>query len=72
MMMYKPGKDNLADFISRHPKASKTNENMGDQYVKYITINAIPKVMTIEEDKALQSVKIAIHTGLINPCCHIN
>ena len=69
-VMYKPGKDNPADFMSRHPAVFNTNENMGDQYVKYITINAIPKAMTIEEvqketekDETLQAVKQAIHTG---------
>ena len=67
---YKPGKDNPADFMSRHPNVFQTRENMGDQYVKYITINAIPKAMTIEvvqreteKDETLQTVKKAIHTG---------
>ena len=69
-VMYKPGKDNPADFMSRHPAAFNTNENMGDQYVKYITINAIPKAMTIKEvqketekDETLPAVNQAIHTG---------
>ena len=56
--------------LKDNPAVFNTNENMGDQYVKYITINAIPKAMTIEEvqketekDETLQAVKQAIHTG---------
>ena len=69
-VMYTPGKDNPVEFMSRHSNVFKTCENIGDQYVTYITINAIPKAMTIEEvqketekDETLQAVKKAIHTG---------
>ncbi|XP_065060965.1 uncharacterized protein K02A2.6-like [Rhopilema esculentum] len=69
-VIYKPGKDNPADFMSRHPTTVSVKENMADEYVRYITINAIPKAMTIEEvqreterDGTLQAVIKAIKTG---------
>ena len=69
-VIYKPRKDIAADFMSRHPTQVSVKENMADEYVRYITINAIPKAMTIEEveretekDETLRAVIKAIDTG---------
>ena len=45
-VVYQPGKDNLADFMPRHPTSVSVKENMADEYVRNITTNAIPKAMT--------------------------
>ena len=63
--------ENPADFISRHPSASKVQEqNVAEEYANYVCINAIPKAMTIQEvevetqkDPTMQAVVEAIGTG---------
>ena len=54
-LICRPGKDteNLADFISRHPKASESQApNLAQEYINYMCNNAVPKAMTIHEVKA--------------------
>ena len=49
-LLYRPGRDteNPADFMSRHPSTSETEkQNIGEDYVKYICNNAIPKAMML-------------------------
>ena len=50
-LRYRPGKDenNPADFISRHPTMQPGKDNADEAYVYYITRNAVPKSMTLEE-----------------------
>ena len=72
-LSYRPGRneENPADFISRHPNASKVQEqNVAEEYTNYVCINAIPKAMTIQEvevetqkDPTMQAVIKAIETG---------
>ncbi|CAB4037225.1 Hypothetical predicted protein [Paramuricea clavata] len=67
---YRPGKDNPADFMSRHPKPVNfinETENLAEIYANYVCSNAIPKAMTREEvkletklDPLLQKVVTAI------------
>ena len=69
-VVYRPGKDNPADYLSRHPdphpKAYRA-EMEGEEYVNFVAINAVPKAITFEEvqeetlkDEVLQQVASAI------------
>ena len=69
-VVYRPGKDNPADYLSRHPdphpKAYRA-EMEGEEYVNFVAITAVPKATTFEEvqeetlkDDVLQQVARAI------------
>ena len=69
-VIYRPGATNPADYLSRHPIKEYNKNNLAEAYVNFITKNAIPKAMTIEEiqletekDPTLNDVKEAIKTG---------
>ena len=72
-VIYKPGKNNPADFMSRHPvgKPSKMDKRINaEDYVHLVTKYSVPKTMnldTIQEatqnDATLQAVIRAIKTG---------
>jgi hypothetical protein len=70
--VYRPGKDDLnpADFMSRHPYSEPKRDNAAEAFVAFISQNAVPKAMTLEnvrsatkEDKILQKVMSAIQSG---------
>ncbi|CAB4008236.1 Hypothetical predicted protein, partial [Paramuricea clavata] len=50
---YKPGENNPADYLSRHPdrtnKQTRREEKVAEEYVNYIFTNAVPKALTQEE-----------------------
>ncbi|MES9882663.1 MAG: RNase H-like domain-containing protein [Sedimenticola sp.] len=50
-VVYRAGKNNIADYMSRHPHASASDTEMSvaDDYVSYIAHNAVPKSMTITD-----------------------
>lgn len=67
---YKPGKSNAADYMSGHPDMKPTMFKHAERYVHYISENAVPKAMTIQEiadstskDAELQSVITAVKTN---------
>ena len=70
---YKPGKSNAADYMSRHPYMKSTmfkHAEIAEHYVHYISENAVPKAMTIQEiadstskDAELPSVITAVKTN---------
>ncbi|GFN79604.1 Pol polyprotein, partial [Plakobranchus ocellatus] len=71
---YKPGKENPADYMSRHPnkstKPSSREQKIAEEYVNHLAYNSIPKAMTLEniesetlKDRTLQAVFTAIKTG---------
>ncbi|XP_028418333.1 uncharacterized protein K02A2.6-like [Dendronephthya gigantea] len=73
-VVYKPGEDNPADYLSRHPdlttKLSRREEKVAEEYINYVFTNAIPKALTQEEimvatkeDATLQAVILALNTG---------
>lgn len=69
-VQYRPGSSNPAGHLSRHPTLVSIKENMADQYVKFMTVNAVPVAMTLaeiqcetEKDIILQDVKHAIETS---------
>ena len=72
-VVYKPGKDNPADFLSCHPTLESVSKYaiMADEYVNLLALSAVPKAMTMREiqtatnaDKVLQSLRAAI-------CCNM-
>ena len=72
-IIFKPGKDNPADYMSRHPaqqQASSREEKIAEEYIQYLTDNSIPKAMSLQQvqeetskDNTLQAVLSAVRTG---------
>ena len=69
-VIYQAGKDNIADYMSRHPVKEAKRENLAEQYVHFISENAVPKSMTLLEiqeesqrDPTIQFVMRAIETN---------
>ena len=52
-MQYKPGTDNPADYMSRHPSnkniVSSRQEKMAEQYVNFILDSNVQTALTLEE-----------------------
>ncbi|KAK3108827.1 hypothetical protein FSP39_016677 [Pinctada imbricata] len=50
---YRPGKDNPADYMSRHPVVTNQRntheQKIAEQYVNFIATEAVPKAMTLNE-----------------------
>jgi hypothetical protein len=68
---YQPGHSNPADYASRHPTSAPSQATVdsgrSEQYVAYVTENAIPKAMTLDEiqeatahDKLIQAAMLAL------------
>ncbi len=69
-LVYQPGVDNPADFLSRHPQHRAPENLAAEQHVNYIFRNAVPKAMTETEiteacknDEVIQQLKKAIQSG---------
>ncbi|XP_048249112.1 uncharacterized protein K02A2.6-like [Haliotis rufescens] len=72
-IVYRPGADNLADYLSRHlvqQSASHREEKIAEEYINYVVTTAIPKTMTTDHvakatrnDPVLQAVVQALNTG---------
>ena len=73
---YRPGEDNPADYLSRHPdsttKKSRREEKVAEEYFNYDFTNAAPKALTqedimitTEEDATLQAVILARVSGIM-------
>ena len=70
--IYRPGHDNPADYLSRHPThqpPSGREQKIAEEYINYILSTSTPKAMTIDEvatemakDKTLTTVIQAILT----------
>ena len=71
-VIYRPGHDNLADYLSHHPThlpPSNREQKIAEEYINYI-LSSTPKAMTIDEvametakDKTLTTVIQAILTN---------
>ena len=72
-LIFKPGADNPADYLSRHPlpfDKSQSISDVAEDYVNFLIDHSVPKALTIQEiiletstDPTLQSVKNAIKTN---------
>lgn len=71
-IIYKSGKSNPADYLSRHPtnESRRKQEKMTEQYIHFITQNSVPKAMTLQEiikatnsDSTLTELRDAIKTN---------
>ena len=70
---YRPGHDNPADYLSRHPvkvSASSREEKAAEEYLNYLVHNSTPKSMTVDQvvnetakDATLQAVIRAVITN---------
>ena len=67
---YKPGSNNPADYLSRHPVQLAKSKPIAEEYVNFITSNAVPKAMTRDEirdetnkDLTMQKLKECLHSG---------
>ena len=54
IMVHRPGPSNPADYMSRHPAPTENNSvpaasAAAEEYVHYVTANAVPKAMTLTE-----------------------
>jgi transposase InsO family protein len=53
-IVYKAGKSNAADYMSRHPLESDESDReskVTEEYVNFLASNSVPKAMTLEEVK---------------------
>ena len=79
-VVYKPGSNNPADYLSRHPtRTSLKQQKLTEQYINYLTRNCVPKAMTLEdiktatdEDRTLKGLRAAIklnewHYDIVKP-----
>ena len=51
-VIYRPGHDNPADYLSRHPThlpPSNREQKIAEEYINYILSTSTPKAMTIDE-----------------------
>lgn len=51
-IIYKPGRDNPADYMSRHPLTHRNvsiSQSVAEQYVNFIATTSAPKAMTLAE-----------------------
>ena len=46
---YKPGSNNPADYLSRHPVQLAKSKSIAEEYINFIASNAVPKAMTRDE-----------------------
>ena len=67
-VIYKPGTNNPADYLSRQPvEIEYKQQTMTEDYVNFIEENSVPKAMTLDEiiqatndDRVLRGVRAAI------------
>ena len=70
-VIYKPGKENIADTLSRLPRTDEgKNFDDTENYVNFITVKAVPKAMSAKEieevalnDKEMECLRQAVQTG---------
>jgi len=73
-VIHRPGKDNPADYLSRHTGATPTDHDrsaqVAEDYINMVTHCAVPKTMSLDEtrdatraDPTLQQLQRLIHDG---------
>ena len=71
---YRPGKDNPADYFSRHPvktlNQSSREEKLAEEHINFVTANALPKTVSLKEivnasqdDIVIQETMRALRAG---------
>ena len=52
-IIYRPGKNNPADYLSRHPesfsKSSTDVSHIAEEYINFIVLESVPKSVTLKE-----------------------
>jgi hypothetical protein len=54
-LVYRPGHDNPADYMSRHPETSAPQYSYTDSYVNFVTQQSLPKAITLKEVQSATS-----------------
>ena len=74
-VVHVPGTQNIADSLSRLVKLEPRQRQGGDEYVRFVAVNATPNAMNTKEieeisadDEELTAVREAIHTGNYEKC----
>ncbi|KAK7094703.1 hypothetical protein V1264_006216 [Littorina saxatilis] len=72
-MEYRPGKDNPADYLSRHPghaTASSHEEKIAEEFVNFTAMSSTPDAITLEDvqtatanDPVLQAIMKCVNSG---------
>ena len=67
---YKPGSNNPADYLSRHPVPLAKSKSIAEEYVNFIASNTVPRAMTRDEvrdetnkDLTMQKLKECLRSG---------
>jgi len=80
-VVYKAGASNPADYMSRHPTKSSVSaqEKITEEYVHFLTVNAVPNAMSMEEvikastdDREIKGLRAALklnrwYTDIVKP-----
>jgi len=51
-VVYKPGKFNIADSLSRLTSKSESHQHGADEYIHFVVTNAVPQALTVSEIEA--------------------
>ena len=73
-VMYRAGKDNPADYMSRHTsittQQSSREAKVAEEYINFVTTNAVPKALSVDEiksatkgDSSLQAKIATVRSG---------
>lgn len=68
---YLPGKENIADYMSKHPSPMDLQEkNMLEEYVNFVTLGSLPNDIGLDEvreasmnDQTIQTATLYTRTG---------
>lgn len=70
-----PGKQNIADPLSRLVKSQQSHRHGVDEYVRFVAVNATPNAMKTREieevsaeDEELETIRKALQTGNYDKC----
>lgn len=50
-IIYRPGKDNPSDYLSRHPTGKESERNLAEEYVNFVSENAVPNAIKLDDVK---------------------
>lgn len=71
IIRYLPGKENIADYMSRHPIPMDIQEkNLSEEYVNFVTLESLPNAIGLDEvreaslnDQTIQTAILYTRTG---------
>jgi hypothetical protein len=57
-VIYKKGGDNPADFLSRHPEPKVPKRSMAEEYMNFVTVNAVQAAIPLTVIKLITHFQI--------------